>query len=453
MFRRLTGPGTASLFPSGFWGQKAMQLAHDEPAVWHAAVAVGMLHQKEGGSGLERELVAKLGRNAEIHYNKAMVLAKDMSSPTRLVALCMLLVAAANMLDHWAQAQTHILAGLKITAAHESEDPALRSLRETLTRLDLQSMTFSESTCPYPYAQSADVFSTDAFLTTLSFHEDTSYEQLSSELFGMNRALFLLEDATVTDHVHHGPWLNKFEMFTRIVTQWESKVAAFEAKYIPQPADFPSRIALRLHHAMLRLMIQAVGPGPETKFDSMLGVFEYMIRLAATLLREIVSSISEDRHPLTSGVTLSLEPGVIVPLWVVIHNCRHSGLRHAALTLLQNANRVEGMWRSITTAKVLAAVVAVEEQHLVGSPSEIYRPVAYDMSSPMIPFDRLQRPYMGLTSSVTWLNVPLIPETARVKLILARADYERGVAVLNLMMSAGGTLGVPLPVREVIVTI
>jgi hypothetical protein len=60
---------------------------------------------------------------------------------------------------------------------------------------------------------------------------------------------------------------------------------------------------------------------------------------------------------------------------------------------------------------------------------------------------------MGLTSSVTWLNVPLIPETARVKLILARADYERGVAVLNLMMSAGGTLGVPLPVREVIVTI
>jgi cholestenol delta-isomerase len=456
MFRRLTGPWTASLFPSDFWRCTALQLAHDEPAIWHAAVAVGMLHQKEGSSAAEHHLLAALGRDAEIHYNKAMRLAREMTSAPRLVALCMLLVAAANMLDHWAQAQTHLLSGLKITAADTSEDPTLKDLRDSLVRLDLQSMTFSESSCPYPYAQSADAFSTDSFLATLSFHQDTSYAQLSSELFGMNRALFLLEDASIMDEGRHGPWLNKFEMFTRILTRWELKVADFEAK-LPQQSDhFVSRLALRLHHAMLRLMIQAVGPGPETKFDAMVGVFEYMVRLTATLLREIAHSASpsfEHGQSTFSGVTLSLEPGVIVPLWVVIHNCRHHGLRHTALNLLRNANRIEGMWKSSQAAKVLEAVVAVEEENIQGPGFAVYQPVLFDSSHPMLPFDRWQSVHRSLNSSLSWENVPHIPEAARVKFILARADHERGVAVLNLMMSSGGDPSIPLPVKEVVVNV
>ena len=48
VFRTLTAPSTASFIPSQFWTKEILQLAHSEPAVWHATLALGAIHQKIG---------------------------------------------------------------------------------------------------------------------------------------------------------------------------------------------------------------------------------------------------------------------------------------------------------------------------------------------------------------------------------------------------------------------
>ncbi|KAF4995909.1 hypothetical protein FDECE_12638 [Fusarium decemcellulare] len=441
LFRRATVPSTCNLFPSSFWQETVMQLAHIEPAIWHAAVALGTLHQKAEELAQGKDVDA-LSHRAIAHYGKAMALAKELDSPTKVVTLSIALVGAANMLERWSEMQTHVMAGLKIVARDGTNIQGLGVLGGSLMRVDVLAMTFSDSDSPYPYEESTSVFALDQFLQTPCI-PPTSYENLSSELFSIVRAFFLLDDGILSGSISYGPWLTKLDAFTRRLIEWETNMARYEAvNEQPTPSENTVRLALRLYHVSIRVMLRATSFGPEARYDSILGYFEYVIRLAATLQKRIQSD---------SSVNLTLEPGLMIPLWMTIHRCRHYQLRRAALKILTDANMVEAMWRSDATAKILGTVVALEEESLGPINAQEYNPVFLDPSAFAIPWSAWSRPSLDLPTSVSWNDVPAIPEEKRVKEILGTTRLSERRVELRLLMCPSNDADPYGPVKELTV--
>ncbi|KAH7353281.1 hypothetical protein B0T11DRAFT_116473 [Plectosphaerella cucumerina] len=448
LFRRATIPGTCNIFPSSIWDQNVMQLSHGETAIWHAAVALGALHQRES-VGLGGPEDSQLARRAEAHYCRAMALASELDSSTKVVTLSILLISAASMLARFSDMQTHIISSLRIITQDAARTPGLDALRGSLMRIDVQAMTFSDSSSPYPYDKSADVSTVDTLLNT-PFPRDLSYDTLSSEMFAIARGFFLLDDTLLAGTVPHGPWLTKLDALIRRLVVWENRVAAWEIGHQPTHSQMTTKICIRLFHVTMRTVIHATSFGPESRYDPYLGnfeysVFEYSVRLAATLV---------DRIRGGSSMSLSLEPGLIIPLWMVVHRCRHWGLRRAALDILATAKRVEGMWRSDATGKILAAVVAVEEESLpqpvVGTP---YKPPLLGISSLTIPWSAWAKPGFIVPSSLSWDDGPVVPDKKRVKEILGMARLSDRLVDLSLMMSAENDEDPYGPMRPVRVTL
>ncbi|KAM0425681.1 hypothetical protein ACHAPT_008928 [Fusarium lateritium] len=99
----------------------------------------------------------------------------------------------------------------------------------------------------------------------------SSYEDLTSDFFGVARAFFLLDDSLLREAMSYGPWLTKVDAFIRRVVQWETNMAIYEASNNQPTYEDTTRLSLRLYHVALRILIRATSLGPETRYDSMLG--------------------------------------------------------------------------------------------------------------------------------------------------------------------------------------
>ncbi|KAI6767675.1 hypothetical protein HG530_005684 [Fusarium avenaceum] len=445
MFRHATVASTCGVFPSSFWSETVMQLAHTEPAIWHATLAVGAMHRRteimeRGTEGLDEQ---SLVRRAETHYGKALSLAQDLTDEPKVAALATVLVSAACLLGRWPEMQKHLMAGLKLVSSKQDPAPSLRVVESTLMKLDLQAMTFSESSSPYPYETTAIAFPVTKFLA-LPLIQGVSYEELSAEIFGLLRTYMILDDDYLQGSVAYGPWLTTQNLFLRRLIHWENRMASFESKRPLRPSDETTRLCIRLWHVTARILIKATPIGGETRFDSLLGHFEYGIKTASAARK----SISDSRLS-----SLSLEPGLVAPLWSMIHRCRHRALRHAGLAILANASRTEGMWSSHMTAPTIQAVVDVEEENL--SPIELKDYVSTILSSPALelPWNIWSEPDLHIPTTLTWDDMPAIPEEHRVKDILGLVGVNQSRVDIRLLMSTDPNVSSVKPgrVREVVV--
>ncbi|KAL4724353.1 hypothetical protein ACLX1H_008967 [Fusarium chlamydosporum] len=354
LFRNATVNGTCSIFPSSFWSETVIQMAHSESAIWHATLAIAALHKrlerlKEGADSInDQSLISR----AETHYAKALALAQDLNADLQVTTLAILLLSAACLLERWPEMQMHLMAGLKIVSSKRQQNPGLRAMESTLMRLDLQAMTFSESSSLYPYEVTVTAFPVAQYLS-LPLIEGNSYEELSSEMFGLFRAYMILDEDYLQGSSPCGPWLTSQNCFLRRLAHWESRMAAFESTHPPIASDEATRLCIRLWHVTARALIRATPTGGERRYDSLLGYFEYGIKIALAA-RESMRG--------THIPSLSLEPGIVVPLWSMIHRCRHQGVRHAALAILQDCSRTEAMWKGRMAAAIIKAVVDVEEE-------------------------------------------------------------------------------------------
>lgn len=425
LFRRVTVPGTCALFPSSFWQENIMQMAHIEPAIWHAVIALGALHRKVEVLALPKGPDNKsLDRQALAHYGKAMALARDLDSPAKVVSLSIALVAAANMLERWSDMQTHVMAGLRIAIHDGQVESRLGMLGGSLMRIDMQAMTFSDSMSPYPYEKSSSIYDADQFLASANVRGD-SYEELSSELFGMARTFLLLDDSLFSGNATYTSWLDNLHTFLRRLNHWESSISSYEGAQELSQSSFMTRLSLRMYHATLRMMIRASWVGPESRYDALLGYFEYLVRLAATL-RGMMGPVN--------STSFSLEPGIMIPLCLVGHRCRHYGLRRAALKILVEANRIEGMWRSDATAAIIGALIAVEEENLGPVTAEIYTPILLGADELDIPWSAWSTPTFQPPTTIGWSSVPVIAEEHRVKELLGTARLSERCIDVCLMM-------------------
>ncbi|KAI1016207.1 hypothetical protein LB504_009180 [Fusarium proliferatum] len=425
VFRTLTAPSTASFIPSQFWTRELLQLAHSEPAVWHATLALGALHQRHElfWQGRGYHSGEKLWSQANENYGRAITCARDVKDPTQLLALSLALLSVTNMMGRWSESQVHIIAGHRLLsqAGHGSETSGAA---EILTRLDLMAMTFSDSSAPYPYKLAPRTVWIDEHMKTA---EIESYGQAGTALFGMMRRLMMLSETTDPgDEEGAAKDLEMLHLTMEDLSSWEHKMAQFEKKH-PNPHDETGAMSIRLYHTMLRMFLSGGAFGPETRWDRFLGHYERILTLAETLWSN--APPSQVQSP------LSLESGFIVPAFMVAQRCRHPWLRRRAISFLYKIKRQEGMWHSDGAAAVGQRIMEIEGQKYFAS----------DLASPLEAMEDVPWEAWAETEDIpartSWAGIERVPEMMRMRETLVMVDAVEKRVELSLIMSSGDDIG------------
>ncbi|KAF5702331.1 hypothetical protein FGLOB1_9670 [Fusarium globosum] len=425
VFRTLTAPSTASFIPSQFWTRELLQLAHSEPAVWHATLALGALHQRHElfWQGRGYHSGEKLWSQANENYGRAITCARDVKDPTQLLALSLALLSVTNMMGRWSESQVHIIAGHRLLsqAGHVSETSGAA---EILTRLDLMAMTFSDSSAPYPYKLAPRTVWIDEHMKTA---EIESYGQAGTALFGMMRRLMMLSETTDPgDEEGAAKDLEMLHLTMEDLSLWEHKMAQFEKKH-PNPHDETGAVSIRLYHTMIRTFLSGGAFGPETRWDRFLGHYERILTLAETLWSN--APPSQVQSP------LSLESGFIVPAFMVAQRCRHPWLRRRAIGFLYKIKRQEGMWHSDGAAAVGQRIMEIEGQKYFAS----------DLASPLEAMEDVPWEAWAETEDIpartSWAGIERVPEMMRMRETLVMVDAVEKRVELSLIMSSGDDIG------------
>ncbi|OIW31917.1 hypothetical protein CONLIGDRAFT_667736 [Coniochaeta ligniaria NRRL 30616] len=466
-FRARTAPMTASLFPSEFWGTRLLQVAHGEPAVWHAAVALGALHRRwelgfappsrewEDGDGM-----ARFSEKAAGAYARSVAMGRDINDPVALLVLSLGLMAVTNIMGRWVDNRVHGAAGARLLGEIKRERAGCRrggrlgseieSVAESFARMDLQNLTFSESQAPYPDVESVSnedvVAEADSLEDVLVPGERfDSFSQAGFHLFALNRRFLLL--AAIGEKMSLEEYTAFDEGVRYQLMLWEQMTKNYLRQTRIAEKDTPGLLTLKLYHAFLCLFFRAGVTGPQTDWDTCLPHFERIVALAGVIL-------GRNRTSHAAPAFVSLEPGVIIPLYLTATRCRHPVLRRRALELLRGANSQEGRWHSVGAAAVAERMMQIEEEGLRGIiPEESYLDmVALDVSkdkgfhkcAERNLAEETEEYWLGgdenWTTTHSWDGIVSIPEESRLVMTGITADTESGRIELDLVFSGGETV-------------
>lgn len=432
VFRHSTAPSTASFLPSDFWTREFLQLAHSEPAIWHATLALGALHQrcnvKSLGSSGDR--ADALSTQAMENYFLAITNGRNLKDPTRLFSLSLALLSVSNMLGRWKDSQVHIGAAHRLLKQTQ-ENPATKSAAEILTRLDLQAMTFSDSSAPYPFREAQWLTQTDLDLRQGEKLE--TYGQAGTALFALSRRMILFDEALVFGTLKEDEAGPAMKGLLQDLASWELKMSLFEKRHPPSGTWATS---IRLYHTMLRMILIATFFGPETRWDSLLGYFERILACARHMMAA--------SHKAEARSFMSLEPGLIIPLYITVANCRHSQIRRSAAKLLHQLKKQEGMWSSEGAAAVGDRFIAIEEEDLadeIRQRIDVQGEYSVVLEIDEIPWEAWSTAGFKLPTRASWDDVVKIPEINRVREMVMMANTEERCIDMTLIMSAGDELG------------
>ena len=128
-YHRCARPALASNFDDEFWSRIALQMAHCEPAVRHALIALGSLCETEpGGIKHARARFATGGEYKIVltHYNKSVrALIQRMAEPTYTpevgLVTCLLFVCIEFLRGNYHTAFTHMRNGLSIISERQQK--------------------------------------------------------------------------------------------------------------------------------------------------------------------------------------------------------------------------------------------------------------------------------------------------------------------------------------------
>lgn len=431
VFRHSTAPSTGSFWATQFWTRELLQLAHSERAIWHSTIALGALHQRYqtqhgGGSGAyDHETLTRLAME---HHGRAISHAQELKEPAKLLALSLSLVSITNLLGNWAESRLHIMAGQRLL--RQCKGSCMESAGDILTRLDLQAMTFSDSSAPYPYREVTE--EECALKNAEQPHEFTSYAQAGTELFSLFRRLMLLDEALAANNIAEEHFAPMMTSFFHDVVAWEFRMGHFEGeRTITEPGFYSTR----LYHMVLRLFLRATTLGPEMRWDNFLGYFERMLVCIEALIPD--QPLLGSQRP----VTVSLEPGLIIPLFIISQRCRHPILRRRAIDHLHRLNCQEGMWESNGAAAVAEKIDAIENEGSEYGYDHAYNSPRQELLLTPIPWETWATSEVQLIPMTSWSGFEPIPEENRIRETMVMVTREQRLVEISFIMCSGDQQG------------
>ncbi|CEJ94913.1 hypothetical protein VHEMI10419 [[Torrubiella] hemipterigena] len=364
--------------PSELWHNTVMLLAQTVPAVRHATLALAVTHRNH----LDRlqqvqRLPASPGPEqiAQFHYQKAiqLLLGSDTggSSNNAVVTLlvCYLFVCFGSLSGQNNESLMHLQAGVKLSndmmpskqvgAISLSDNQSIISqVSRRLERLNMQTAMFVTDWVPTnihkpgvfqatngAFASLDEAIDGIQFLVsqTMRLHHNTTEVQLSSAVTPSDTHKLGLpsRDTLLTQS---SMWLPLFDNMPP-----ESKGGSNSAVVM----------LIRLHYAIVRILLSCQQPGRELMYDEYLSDFQ-----KCTDMIDQITAIHSDQSSAFLDPIWTPEIGIIPVLYIIGAKCRDPTVRRQVLMLLRRRPMRESIWDNLTTAKGIERIMAIEEAAL-----------------------------------------------------------------------------------------
>ena len=359
------------LFLDDFW-KRLLQFSHIEPAIRHAMIAVGSIHEQYEMYGTETVAVADnlteaSRRFAVLEYNKATNslvkrLSADSNPVLTTVAACLLFISIEFLRGEVDLALNHLQSGLNILKIwREGSKTSTESSmveEEILPVFERLSMTSSLFGRP-AYQLYGDIVTLPSAEVTfdglpgarksLVALINLSLQFIQSVLGRKNRFEVVFEDIVQQTH------------FEGLLHQWEQSFEALTKRKQWTQLEQNGISLLRIHQkAILIWLLTSLSPN-ETSYDQYNEVFECVINMATV---ELVDAFINPSPPGRRPLNFSFEMQLIAPLYFIAIKCRVRWIRRKAIALLFKTASKEGPWDSMRSAKVAERVVSLEESGL-----------------------------------------------------------------------------------------
>lgn len=380
-FRRCTGPQLAGPFSkysfnTSIWTTIILQAAHSEPAIIHAVIALGALHESFGN---HQDPHAATSEYAVQHYNRAigrvvgLNFAKSADHFDIVLMTCVLFAAFEALRGHYKPALTHIASGANILA---ETDPTTGSLRRgfqprdiflpTFIRLENQLAEIDEKS-PGPNIRSLP---------------DRPFPPLPNKFPCINNALvtfdcfvnrlWRLMASIGSGSISEEQILELNQQFVPLLTYFSEWNAAFDRSGFI--SSEPGVLILEANRRMLQIL-QNFSPGcDETIWDSFTDEFDQLLDCVEQLMPSVThrgapesgtsSRQSSDAPPnskLPPRPTFTFTLGVVAPLYCASVRCRDPMVRRRALHMLSACNRKEAIWDSAIATRMAERIILIEE--------------------------------------------------------------------------------------------
>lgn len=380
-FQHKTAPALSSYFDAEFWTRLVFQMSYVEPAVLHAMVAVGSLHEQREqdikiipmisslDNAVAKTSYAQDDQFAIAQYNKAMVhLSKRLESESAIeVALltCILFVCVEFLRGDAEPAVSHFRSGMTIALATLSDDKqrtakaTMQRIKEYilpfLNRIELLSMLFGNvSSWDYPVDLLHSVpdefdhirHARDSFVhvanLTVRFIKDMKHKKMSR--------LVLPDDLT------------RQAAIMRQLKVWAEKLDKFLASGKASGMEVDAAKTLQMHQIVAEQWLARCTEPEESANDDAIPEFERAIELAEAV--QSFSGTREQRMAMNSS-TFLFDMEIVSPLYYIASRCRHPLLRRRAIALLKQTQRREGLWDSNMAAAIAERTMEIEEMNLI----------------------------------------------------------------------------------------
>lgn len=387
---------------SDFWKRLILQASHADPAVLHATIALGAVHEMyEGGpetgsqgENAERQVFAIKQCNKAISYLNTPPPEGVPRSGEAVLLSCVLFICMEAYQGNHETALTHLENGLKILGSWLNDDdkPALDSnyisrpsrqfLEEELVpvfkRLDVMATNFVNSRSVR--ADLLSGFGIRAPIVPESFSSLTEANEMLAEIVHFmlhsnnkshNMMYWMVDNPMVKLGLKPPPGeaipkipdivMKKIRVIekehTAILEKWLSTMNIFlkERSSNLDAEALRGAIILKVLYLGTSVIIVPSLHNHDMEYDNYTAKFDQIVTLAESLLRS---------RPAATAPSYSIEMGLLAPLHYASCRCRDPVIRRRALSLLTDFPRREGLWDSTMLAAIGRWIIEEEEQGL-----------------------------------------------------------------------------------------
>jgi hypothetical protein len=355
LFRSHSVPQTNRLVDSAFWSRTVLQIAHEEPAIKHGLLFLGMLQGNSGSSEKQRS-------GGFQSYSKALIEAQGLvqraavtGDYTKVLVCALIFHCVESLLGNHVAAKTHLSGGLRLLYEKRLLNSDLNdSVISTYRRFDLQAMTFWDASAPYELDPRTAIRLQAIHMPT----NFSTFNHAANTLMELIYWMFYIDEIYV-GRVRLSPsdlaiYTLELKRCRSFFSMWHNRFEDYKDKHGSYLTEFRQRCTLLdIYYSLASIRVGHDRTLPEKHWDAFLPDFIRLLDLAEEF-------IEVDSKTFTKGV-VSFEAGIVVPLFETAMRCRDPRQRRRALTMLRSAPRREGVWDSLGAAAVAESAMKVEE--------------------------------------------------------------------------------------------
>lgn len=388
------GPMLSGRFDTEFWLRIVLQMAHSEPAVRSALIALGYLNEHETGSleHARRSAATENGYERKrfwFYYNKAIrYLVDRMAEPSYTpevgLVTCLLFVCIEFLQANACTAFTHIRSGLKIVSElrrkHRAGSPTQRTgLTQNSFSMPLDMI---EKTLVPILTQgliSALVYGVNAetefaFLKTLpqhlNAHHFASVREARFSYWDLrNASVLLARDMTMKVFQAIPPTVSDFRRRDHVLEchcTWFQALLALEGLQEISTEDKIDISALKIGYYSSYTACACVLDARQMFFDAHLRSFRTLLEHANLVINAIglLNASRTQTSYSNTAANFTFDTSLIPALYYTALRCRCPTTRREAVSLLSLNLPREGLWDAEQHRIVAERVIEIEEKEV-----------------------------------------------------------------------------------------